>query len=78
MSFVFWNFLTWKLPSVTEKPNVSDEHHKFQLRTRAARMLSLVELPIGNLASEIHYQVCVNQESVCYINTFIMVNEHFI
>jgi len=48
-------------------PNVSDEHHKFQLRTRAARMLSLVELPIGNLATEISYQVCVNQESVCYM-----------
>jgi len=44
---------------MTQTPNVSDEHHKFQLRTGAARMLSLVELPIGNLASDFNYQVCV-------------------
>jgi hypothetical protein len=52
---------------MTQTPDVSDEHHKFQLRSRAARMLSLVELPIGNLTSDMNYQVCVKQDSVCYM-----------
>ncbi|XP_069674997.1 ras-related protein Rab-3 isoform X1 [Periplaneta americana] len=39
-----------------------DEHRKFQLRTRAARMLSLVELPIGNLASDFNYQMAGGQD----------------
>ena len=66
---IFWreSYLQWQ----KKTPNFSDEHHKFQLRTRAARMLSLVELPIGNLASDFNYQVCVNQESVCYMFQYI-------
>jgi hypothetical protein len=43
---------------MTGTPDVSDEHHKFQLRAGAARMLSLVELPIGNLTSDCNHQVC--------------------
>ena len=66
---------------MTQTPDVSDEHHKFQLRSRAARMLSLVELPIGNLTSDMNYQVCVKQESVCYMSEYSpigAVSTHFL
>jgi hypothetical protein len=57
-------FISLKLSEVqmalndTNPPDVSDEHHKFQLRTGAARMLSFVDLPIGNIASDCNHQVC--------------------
>ena len=39
--------------------DISDDHRKFQLRSGAARMLSIVELPIGNLATDMNHQVCL-------------------
>ncbi|XP_021914983.1 ras-related protein Rab-3 [Zootermopsis nevadensis] len=39
-----------------------DEHHVFQLRTSAARMLSLVELPIGHLTSDSNHQMAAGQD----------------